>query len=321
MTAEGLQALLQEGDNQLSNKMIRYGGSLHGTRAYWLQRRQELMDMIRIKGAPHLFFTLSAADLQWPDLHRRMPLEGDVAPDDSTKARQQRTLALQRNPHLAASYLDVRLKLFQKHILNPFFGVKDYWYRYEWQERGSGHVHGFLWLDGAPDVDKIDWKLLQSAGAATPEDQQKLMKDFVDYWDGYMSAMNPFPRKDENAPLLGEHPCAIPTSEVHDSRKELGAMLNRIQRHTKCVGTKAKCQVKRKQDGLETASCRYDFPFLRRATAGVGLDSKCRVRFEGRRNDPWLNMYHPVVMLGWRANIDLKPVMSTDAAVRYVNTS
>ena len=44
--------------------MIRYGKNLRGTRAYWLTRRHELMDMIRKKGSPHrdVFFTLSAAD-------------------------------------------------------------------------------------------------------------------------------------------------------------------------------------------------------------------------------------------------------------------
>jgi hypothetical protein len=50
--------------------MIRYGANLRGTRAYWLTRH-ELMEMIRKKGSPHVFLTLSPADLQWPDLHRQ----------------------------------------------------------------------------------------------------------------------------------------------------------------------------------------------------------------------------------------------------------
>jgi hypothetical protein len=31
------------------------------------------MDFIHEKGTPDMFWTLSAADLQWPDLHRHMP--------------------------------------------------------------------------------------------------------------------------------------------------------------------------------------------------------------------------------------------------------
>lgn len=30
------------------------------------------------------------------------------------------------------------------------FNVTDHWYRFEWQQRGSSHIHGFLWLTDAP---------------------------------------------------------------------------------------------------------------------------------------------------------------------------
>ncbi|KAJ7105122.1 hypothetical protein C8R43DRAFT_225706 [Mycena crocata] len=42
--------------------------------------------------------------------------------------------------------------------------------------------------------------------------------------------------------------------------------------------------------------------------------SKKRVRFEPQRTDRLLNSYNPAMILVWRANIDFKPVMSTDAA-------
>ena len=32
-----------------------------------------------------------------------------------------------------------------------------FWCRYEWQHRGSPHVHGFIWIEGAPNMDNIDW--------------------------------------------------------------------------------------------------------------------------------------------------------------------
>ncbi|KDR78546.1 hypothetical protein GALMADRAFT_243965 [Galerina marginata CBS 339.88] len=58
--------MLSENDQHIANQMILHGAKLRGTRAHWLARRHELMDMIRKKGSPHVFFTLSAADLQWP---------------------------------------------------------------------------------------------------------------------------------------------------------------------------------------------------------------------------------------------------------------
>lgn len=134
-------------------KMLRYGATLRGTRAFWAQQRQELVDMIRVIGTPHLFFSLSAADMQRTDLHRHMPDEIPVTGEAS--ARRQCQLAVQRNAHLAASYFDIRLELFGEHVPHPLVGVENLWYRHEWQGRGSGHVHGFFWLRNAPDVEKI----------------------------------------------------------------------------------------------------------------------------------------------------------------------
>ena len=34
-------------------------------------------------------------------------------------------------------------------------GATDYWLRFEWQHRGSPHVHGLAWLKGAPDVERV----------------------------------------------------------------------------------------------------------------------------------------------------------------------
>ena len=49
--------------------------------------------------------------------------------------------------------------------------------------------------------------------------------------------------------------------------------------------------------------------------AGVGLDSKRHVRFEPRHNDRLMNTYKAPMIIAWRANIDIKPVMSKDAAI------
>jgi hypothetical protein len=271
--------------------------------------------MIRIKGAPHVFFTLSAADLQWLDLHRHMPREVDTPPGDEAAARRQRRLALERNPHLAASYLDLRVQAMMKHVICPLFRVKDFWYRYEWQERGSGHVHGFLWMDGGLNVDDIDWSLLKG-DRAIPEEQQQRMDAFCNYWKQLVTAINPFPREDENVPLVGAHPCNKDRAAMQHTREELADLLNWVERHTKC--SPGYCQIKRKIPGQEEPQlcCRFDYPFQCRADAGVGFDSKRRVRFEPERNDPLLNPYNPAMILAWRANIDVKPVMSTDAALK-----
>jgi len=51
-----------------------FGSSLRDTRAYWTKFRSKLTDMITQLGCPSLFFTLSAADTKWPELHNLMPI-------------------------------------------------------------------------------------------------------------------------------------------------------------------------------------------------------------------------------------------------------
>jgi len=100
---------------------------------------------------------------QWlPDLHQHMPNSQPVEDENPHAARRRCRKSLNNNPHIATAYLDQRLQVFMKHILTPLLGVCGFWYRYEWQERGSGHIHGFLWLKDAPYVNEIDWNLLRN---------------------------------------------------------------------------------------------------------------------------------------------------------------
>lgn len=271
------------------------------------------MDKIQVLGSPSIFFTLSAADLQWPDLHKHMPEEIPVPAGDDRAGRRQHTLALNNNPHIAAAYLDKRLQLFMKHFLIPLLGVAHFWYRYEWQEGGSGHIHGFLWLKDAPNADEIDWDVLKMPDTVIPPEQEEKMCNFTTFWGDIISATNPFPREDENTPLIGRHPSNLSREEASNMKEDLANLLNWVERHTKCMP--GYCQVQRKVQGSPDPQifCRFDFPLPCRHDAGVGLDSKSRVRFEPRRNDPLLNLHNPAMILAWRANIDLKPVLSKSA--------
>src|SRR5581483_395220 len=68
-----IQEMIANGDKNLADKIMRYGEGLRGTRQFWMVRQNELMDMVKQIGHQGLiFFTLSAADLRWPELHKLM---------------------------------------------------------------------------------------------------------------------------------------------------------------------------------------------------------------------------------------------------------
>ena len=59
--------------DKIGERVTIFGSSLRGTRSYWNKSRAELTNMINQQGTPTFFFTLSAADTKWPDLHALMP--------------------------------------------------------------------------------------------------------------------------------------------------------------------------------------------------------------------------------------------------------
>jgi hypothetical protein len=100
-----------------------------------------------------VFVTLSAADMQWHDLHRHFPGFLEVAAADDYTQRRWVWDRVQENPHIVAHYLVLRLQAFTRHVLCPFLRFTDSWDRFEWQARGSGHSHCLFWIPTAPPLD------------------------------------------------------------------------------------------------------------------------------------------------------------------------
>jgi hypothetical protein len=136
ITVTDIQERISSGDNHIADKIMRYGEGLRGTRQFWNGRRCELSDMIKQIGPEGLdFFTFSAADLHWPELHKLMPPNGNS--ETSAKNHQQNIID---NPHIADWFFYKRFEIFFNDVLKEKWELEDWWYRFEWQHRGS--VHG-----------------------------------------------------------------------------------------------------------------------------------------------------------------------------------
>src|SRR4029077_9452475 len=97
-----------------------------------------------------VFITFTCADMQWHDLHRHFP--GWEGFEGATDAARSKFIwkSVQDNPHIVAKYLDLKLKAFCRNVLKPWLGYDDYWFRYEWQVRGTGHIHCLVWFGEPP---------------------------------------------------------------------------------------------------------------------------------------------------------------------------
>lgn len=300
LSAADIAAMVSDPAKQLAARVRRSAATLTGTPPYWAQQSRNLGAMIRQLGTPHAFITFSAADLQWPDLHAYMPVQ---AQPTATEAERQRINAknVNENPAIAACWFYRRFELFFAKVLKPLLGVEDWWYRFEWQNRGSSHVHGLVWLKHAPSPDTLDLN--------NPESVQ----EFLDFWSTRVSTINP----GEHIPPHPKHPSAHSSQEITFHFKDLAQLLNRVQRHTKCT---AYCLRRPKGSPPDTPLvCRFKFP------KELGTDLRLVVNPNGNkqlitpRNDTHLNSYNPVTALGWRANSDISPCTDPRAVATYIS--
>jgi len=134
----------------LLRKLVCYGGKLKTSFLHIKQERRKLL--ARISSAemnePIFFLTLSSGDLYWPELYQAIFPEKKKE-EIKLLTYEERAKALHDNPVLAARMFKSRVDNILKYILqgssHPLGFLTDWWFRVEFQNRGSLHVHTILW--------------------------------------------------------------------------------------------------------------------------------------------------------------------------------
>ena len=68
LTVQELKHMVGSEGTSLANRVLHFAASLCGNRQYWMKQRTRLTAMVDTLGMPTVFFTHSAADMQWPEL-------------------------------------------------------------------------------------------------------------------------------------------------------------------------------------------------------------------------------------------------------------
>lgn len=146
---------LSNESREILDMLIPIFEDLKGTPEHMKRERQKLLAMIQSADlrSPTLFVTLSPADLFWPELFQA--IDPSLSVNDISKLSQtDRQKMLSANPVKAAIFFQTRFRGFFKHILNgsqkPLGKITDFWWRVEFQGRGSPHIHMLLWIQDAP---------------------------------------------------------------------------------------------------------------------------------------------------------------------------
>ena len=91
-------------------------------------------------------------------------------------------------------------------------------------------------------------------------------------------------------------------------------LINKLQRHTKC--STSYC-IRTKRNGQKV--CRFDYPKDINDHTYIREDKHGQPELVTERNDPLINPHNRLQLQGWRANVDVKPVLSIHAALQYIS--
>ena len=113
--------------------------------------------MIKQLGIPTYFLTLSSADLRWEELPyiiNKLNNLGLSEEELKNLSYQERCNLLNNNPVLVARHFQYKVEVFFKEIIidGPLGKTNYYAIGIEFQERGSPHVHSFIWILNPPNI-------------------------------------------------------------------------------------------------------------------------------------------------------------------------
>ena len=158
LKGEKLNEIVSHNDGYKVLKKVR------GTPPYFEAMQKDIFAMIRQLGPATLFLSFSAAETKWSHLLKILGkiLDHRVYTDNelSDMSWQEKCRLIQSDPVTCARHFDYQVQiLMNKYLLNglqPLGKIVDYFYRVEFQHRGSPHIHMLVWLKDPPSLTTSD---------------------------------------------------------------------------------------------------------------------------------------------------------------------
>ena len=301
-TVEDLREKLMDpaSKNQLLKQIGRYAGNLPGTPGFWQSRKDELLSLCE-QSPPHIWFTLSAADLFWWDLATILP--------SGCKPSQF--------PHLVDAYVSMRMDMYVKKI----WGCRAEWswYRLEYQSRGTVHLHGCVRLRNIPDLHVLYCTALK--GKSNPQSEDLVNagiaaeKQLCDIADSLCTCLNPSPPQDaqceerDDRVICDPHPCSLCFDDPILEKERLESTLNEVQRHRH---VESYC--------IRKGDCRFGYGLpLSDITHFIWTPTPTGLKgtLVYKRNDRWMNNYNCGFRV-WNANMDVKVIYNLYCLAEYL---
>ncbi len=316
---------------------------IRGTPVFWQGVQKDLFAMVRQLGIPTWFCPFSSADLRWTELMETFMKVHNLKGNVNEMDWSQKCNLLKNNPVTAARMFDHRFRCFLRDVImspaQPIGKIIDYFYRVEFQQRGSPHTHCLFWVENAPKI-----------GTNTDQEVIDLIDKYVtcDLHLKLMICMRSFPvfkctvrntprvvkRRALHAGLIShdlqvtKHFCVNQKQRSSSSNK-----INLTRDSSKVMSTRdaaAKAQEIMRKVKLALSNEEATFDSIDAMFSSIGINQsifekayqltskKTSVVLKRNINDVWVNQYNKDLLRCWNANLDIQFVCDAYACVVYI---
>ncbi|XP_074656877.1 uncharacterized protein LOC141910064 [Tubulanus polymorphus] len=283
---------------------------IRGTPPFWQAAQKDLLAMVRQLGVPTFFVSFSAAEMRWNEhLEAIMRIDGCNKPV-SELSWSEKCGILRRNPVTAARMFDHRFHTFLNDVIKspaqPIGEIQDFFYRVEFQMRGSPHVHALIWVKDAP-----------KSGI----DDDANVTSFV---DRYITCK--LPDDSEDPELHETEPPPPPSTDESNNEEPLNEQIEAASNamspdQAKEILQKVWELMNKEDTDLSTTESLYISIGITQdmfEEAYRCLSRKSSVVLKREPNECWVNQYNPALLRAWQANMDIQYVTDAFACVVYI---
>ncbi|XP_072232324.1 uncharacterized protein [Leuresthes tenuis] len=303
---------------------------IRGTPPYWMSVQKDLFSMIRQLSIPTFFISMSSADLRWPEmLSSLLRLEGKETPVEDLDWSDKCAL-IGRNPVTAARMFDHRWHCFLRDVImspaEPIGKIKDYFYRVEFQQRGSPHVHCLFWVENAPKIDKdsdadVVTFIDRYISCEIPPESDAELHEVVNSVQKHSTKHSKTCRKKNTV-------CRFNFPRPPSNRTFFTRSGNSEDLSGKDDNTNACAIIKKVKTALDNPDLNYDTAdgFFESLGIHQGLferaysicSKKKSIVLKRNPSEIWVNQYNKDLLRAWQGNMDIQFVTDAFSVVVYI---
>ncbi|KAK3100323.1 hypothetical protein FSP39_018128 [Pinctada imbricata] len=324
-----------------NDEALRFMQPIRGTPSYWQNTQKDLFAMLRQIGIPTWFCSFSAAEFRWPEIVNTILHQQNSDKDFYDLDWTQKSKLLKNDPVSVARMFDHRFHLFLKMIifseLEPIGKVTDYFYRVEFQQRGSPHVHCLFWIEDAPKIEdgreKVSMFIDKYITCKLPLKEDEDLREIVENVQchsqkhskscrkGNKTCRFNFPRPPSNKTFIAQ------PNEQNDIKKyDSAEQALQVDAEAGMTMEQAKEIFNTLWEGIQNGRFKQCSDLFQNVgvnqqeleTAYDVITNKRVIVLKREPSEVWINQYNPILLRCWNANMDIQYVLDAFSCIVYI---